>query len=91
MHVLLVGASGFIGKCLAPYLIADGFEVSTLSRNPVACSGLFKQFIFPDFSRAPLGNCFSNIDVVVNLADLLILLTQANIVLTITAFQMSYC
>ena len=70
MHVLLVGASGFIGKCLAPYLIADGFEVSTLSRNPVACSGLFKQFIFPDFSRAPLGNCFSNIDVVVNLAGL---------------------
>ncbi|MGA2164735.1 MAG: NAD(P)-dependent oxidoreductase, partial [Solirubrobacteraceae bacterium] len=34
MHILLTGASGFIGSALAPALLADGHELRGLTRDP---------------------------------------------------------
>lgn len=34
MHVLVTGASGFVGSMLVPKLLADGHHVRALSRNP---------------------------------------------------------
>jgi dihydroflavonol-4-reductase len=35
MKVLVTGASGFIGSHLVPKLLADGYDVHTVSRNPL--------------------------------------------------------
>ena len=34
MHVLITGGTGFIGSALVPALLADGWSVTVLTRNP---------------------------------------------------------
>ncbi len=71
-HVLVAGATGFIGKTLVDALLADGHRVTVLTRRPAAAAKQFQGRV----------NCFGSpdavpsappVDVVINLAGARIL------------------
>lgn len=62
MRVVLVGGSGYIGSRLATRLIADGHEVSNISRTGSGTASV------PGFTYGHMQRLFEGADVVVNLA-----------------------
>jgi hypothetical protein len=71
-HVLVTGATGFIGQLLVLELLADGHDVIVLSRNPTAAAFLFSGSAKCIASMDELPANYS-LDVIVNLAGARIL------------------
>ncbi|MHB1128302.1 MAG: TIGR01777 family oxidoreductase, partial [Bacillota bacterium] len=72
MHVLIFGGTGFIGKYLTEELLANGYEVSTVTRNRgKAAKDMLKKVQVHEWdSSKPLSSIsdLTEVDVVVNLA-----------------------
>lgn len=71
-HFLITGATGFIGRLLVPALLADGKQVTVLTRNPQQATALFSAGVR---CIAQMGELSADqtIDVVINLAGARIL------------------
>lgn len=71
-HVLVTGATGFIGQLLVRELLADGQDVSVLSRRPIAAAFLFtgKVKCIANIDELPANY---PLDVIINLAGARIL------------------
>lgn len=76
MHVLIVGAGGFIGRHIAGRLLADGFDVTLAGRRPAGLARCWPQAatLACDLSRDDAGVWearLTGIDAVVNCAGLI--------------------
>lgn len=65
MHIVITGATGFLGSALTHKLLSDGHEVSALVRSRVKCKTLFAGRVqsFTSWHEAP-----ESADAVINLA-----------------------
>lgn len=71
MHVLITGATGFVGRRLTAHFIADGVSVSCLSRNPDKARGRLPGLLAAHAwtPGEPLDTaCLVGVDAVVHLA-----------------------
>jgi uncharacterized protein (TIGR01777 family) len=65
-HILIAGGTGLIGKTLEKQFLADGFEVSILTRNEELCKQAQYRWWNPDAGKMS-PNALDGIDIVVNL------------------------
>jgi uncharacterized protein len=72
MKILIIGATGFIGRALVPFLVSESFEVICVSRNVDVARNILGNHvhILPWDSRASEGlvPALSGVDAIVNLA-----------------------
>lgn len=66
--ILITGASGLIGKRLTELLLADGFEVNTLSRNPPKNQNRLKHFSWNIHQQTIDVKAFEGVTAIVHLA-----------------------
>lgn len=75
MRIFVTGATGAIGTCAVPALVAVGHTVSALARTPGKAAALHDQGAHPVsvslFDRDGLCRAFDGHDAVVNLASAL--------------------
>ena len=71
-HVLVTGATGFIGQLLVSALLDDGHKVTVLSRDPARAAAVFTGRVtcYGDMASLPANH---RVDVIVNLAGARIL------------------
>lgn len=71
MRVLVTGATGLVGRSVVKKLLAQGFEVSVLTRNiakaALSLGSQCKFFLWPDTTTPPPAEAFEGVDGVVNL------------------------
>lgn len=74
-HFLITGATGFIGRLLVPALLADGKQVTVLTRSPEQATQSFPSVVrcIAQMSDLPIDQ---KIDVIINLAGARILGTR---------------
>lgn len=68
MHLVLAGATGFLGRPLLARLAADGHDVTVLTRRPRGRSGARELAWQPDGHAGPWASALDGADAVVNLA-----------------------
>ncbi|MFN3974586.1 MAG: TIGR01777 family oxidoreductase [Dehalococcoidia bacterium] len=72
MHILVTGATGFIGRHLCPALAQDGHKITALSRNPQSAlsrvPGLAQAIPWDPIGPPPALGGIGDIDAVVHLA-----------------------
>lgn len=69
MHVLLTGASGFLGRRLQQRLLADGHQLRLLVRKaPATPAPGVAHFLWPNFNTEPPAAALEGCDAIVHLA-----------------------
>ncbi|HHY60041.1 MAG TPA: TIGR01777 family protein [Clostridia bacterium] len=72
MHVLVSGGTGFIGKHLIAFLLAEGWRITVITRSPEKAAqilpGEVRCFSWQELDTPPAPDVFQGIDGVVNLA-----------------------
>ena len=66
--VLVTGATGFIGRQLVPQLLAEGFDVRAMTRNPDRYSGGGESVVYGDIGEPPtLRDALAGVDAAIYL------------------------